>query len=364
MDMLHLFDAVAQPVFLVRDGLVTFCNDAAKKLLMEESSPASDYLQSPLAPDGGQQSVSVCIGKQTMHAVAQPFDDGMLVVVEQPPAAADNFALLNTAQALRGPLSLIFAATDPLIPLLQSAEDPSVRRYTGVIHRSLYQLLRATEMLELYAQAESGDLTPLVSCVDLCELLTELYQHAKPLLQTAQKNLTLSVPSGALYAPIDRRLMQKALLFLISNAAKFSPPDGEIRVRLTRGSRTAVIRIEDDGDGMSSGELSTAFSHFSDVPHLRDPRDGVGLGLLLAETILRLHNGRLLLQSTPANGTSVTCELPLGSKTDRREKKDPIGMLRSPNISKYLERPSGGFKTELVALSDVLPSSVYDPGSF
>jgi signal transduction histidine kinase len=106
----------------------------------------------------------------------------------------------------------------------------------------------------------------------------------------------------------DRRLKQ-ALFNLISNAIKFTPPGGSIRIQAERGDDELVLSVADTGVGIPVADQARIFEKFE----RGDPtlaQTGAGLGLSLVKSLVELHGGTVTMQSIPEQGTTVYCHLP------------------------------------------------------
>jgi signal transduction histidine kinase len=110
---------------------------------------------------------------------------------------------------------------------------------------------------------------------------------------------------------VDRRRMRQVIVNLLTNAVKFTPPEGTVRISAHRRGENIAIEITDTGIGMAAHEIPKALERFSQVDgSLSRKYEGVGLGLPLAKHLTELHGGQLELQSEPGTGTTVTVILP------------------------------------------------------
>jgi signal transduction histidine kinase len=98
---------------------------------------------------------------------------------------------------------------------------------------------------------------------------------------------------------------------LLGNAAKYSPPDRSITVRV-RGGAEATVSVEDRGPGIPAEELPRLFDRFYRTGQARGgPAHGTGLGLYISQEIAAAHHGGISVQSTPGHGSCFTLRLPL-----------------------------------------------------
>jgi signal transduction histidine kinase len=106
--------------------------------------------------------------------------------------------------------------------------------------------------------------------------------------------------------------LKQVLLNLITNAIKFTPPGGEVRVRLLRAAGGQVLlEVADTGIGIAAGDIAKALTPFGQiVPQDGAPRDGTGLGLPIARSLIERHGGSLAIESEQGRGTTVRIVLP------------------------------------------------------
>ena len=115
-----------------------------------------------------------------------------------------------------------------------------------------------------------------------------------------------------------------------------------------------MIRLSDNGEGMDTDVLTSAFCRYARPEMPEDPRLGAGFSLPVVQAIVQAHGGSVMLQSQKGSGTDALLTLPVGDPADWT-------LLKSPRVS--VDR-SGGFVPELVELSDVLPPEVFNVRNF
>jgi two-component system sensor histidine kinase KdpD len=114
-------------------------------------------------------------------------------------------------------------------------------------------------------------------------------------------------------AAIDRARIEEVLTNLLDNAAKFSPPDGPIRVRAFRSNDAAAVEVIDAGPGIPPEQRSAAFAKFSrHRPPGYEDVSGAGLGLFISAAHVKAHGGRIDIEEGPGHGTMLRLTVPLG----------------------------------------------------
>jgi len=175
------------------------------------------------------------------------------------------------------------------------------------------------ELLDV-SRIESGKLDFHWAPVDLAELVSEVVDRLQ--LTTSKHTIEVDV-DGAMNQPVsaDRDHLEQVLDNLVSNAIKFSPDGGLIRVALRPMSDEMVLSIQDSGVGIEPGQLDAIFGLFYQA---EDPvsrkSGGMGLGLFISREIVTRHGGRIWAESAPQQGSTFSVSLPLASaRTKKRE---------------------------------------------
>jgi two-component system phosphate regulon sensor histidine kinase PhoR len=117
-----------------------------------------------------------------------------------------------------------------------------------------------------------------------------------------------------LQAPINPPLLEQAIINLIDNAVKYSPPGQTIQLGANSTSEGVVIQVRDHGCGIGREHLSRIFERFYRVDKARSRKlGGTGLGLAIVKHIAQAHGGRASVESALGEGTIFFIHLPLGS---------------------------------------------------
>src|SRR5690606_8285539 len=130
-----------------------------------------------------------------------------------------------------------------------------------------------------------------------------------PMLETRRHRLLVDVPHGLVILAAPRRLAQ-VVTNLLTNAAKYTPEQGSIEVRATRGDGTVRLAVKDDGVGIQPSLLPRLFDLFVQGPQSLDrSRGGLGLGLTLVRRLVEMHGGTASAESEgPGQGSTFTIE--------------------------------------------------------
>ena len=147
--------------------------------------------------------------------------------------------------------------------------------------------------------------------MDLGETLQQVSDRYRDHLDE-QHQLVLDVPDEPIYAEIDIDRLEQVITNLLSNAAKYSPAGGEVRLSLTGGEGGTLVHVIDSGIGLPRENLESIFQPFGRAPNAtRRSLPGMGLGLYICRTLVERHSGRIWATSGGENdGTTLGFWLP------------------------------------------------------
>lgn len=351
-EKVNMLELLLRPAFLVRDGRVAQTNQEAARYLIAEGTPIRDLIVAGLeeyeAFSGGCLCLTLQIEGQRFAASVVPSENGQLFFLEQDVLDAKLQSMALVAQELRGPLSGMMAASDQLFPMEAVRSDDAARAYAAQMNRRMFQMLRLVSNMSdaaRFAARHPGTM----EYVDVTALLDEIFQKSIPLAEQSRKTLHYSATHEHVITLADRELLERAVYSLISNAMKFSPDGSRIHASLTHRGNTLRFSIEDPGCGIDTGIQGSLFSRYLRQPALEDPRQGLGLGLLMVRLAASAHGGTVLFDQPGGIGTRVTLTL-----TIHQENQSTLRAARL-RIDYAGERDHA-----LVELADVLDPSIYD----
>jgi signal transduction histidine kinase len=193
--------------------------------------------------------------------------------------------------------------------------DPATAPAQGEIFAGqldeIARLTKIVDSLTLLARADAGQLTLNQAPVRLDELVRDSFADAQLLAQPGRKKVELDACQDALVQG-DRHRLKQLLLNLTDNAIKYTQPEGQINLALTRQNGTAELMITNTGPGIAPEKLPRVFQRFyrGDPAHNNEV-EGCGLGLSIAEWIVKAHGGDIRIGSEVGQRTTVTVNLPL-----------------------------------------------------
>lgn len=227
--------------------------------------------------------------------------------------------LAVVSHELRTPLNAIIGFSDMLAEeMFGPYADPRQKEYVGLIRESGKHLHAVVTSILDVSKIACGsypiDPQPFrfAEAVEICRKMIALQAAGKAL--TLDTELAPSV--GGIVA--DRRAVQQILLNLMSNAVKFTPAGGSVTVGANRLGSRLHFWVSDTGIGIGEDDLGRLGKPFTQVRNdLTREFDGAGLGLSLVKGLVELHEGSMMIESAPGEGTVVTVSLPVAGPSGR-----------------------------------------------
>jgi signal transduction histidine kinase len=214
---------------------------------------------------------------------------------------------------LRTPLSMIKGAVDLLGEGAPGPLTPAQKRFIAVVDRQCAQVIDLCESLLTQAKIEAGLFTPRLEPVDVSVVARDVVTAMRPLCAERRQRITLDTPQVTPPIPADPTLTAQALTNLLSNASRFTSVGGSIDVRVMVIDTGIAVYVTDDGAGMTKEQRQRLFHRFVTG---RPLADGTGLGLVITKTIVELHGGSIMVDTTSMLGTTFLFTLP-GRKESR-----------------------------------------------
>jgi two-component system, cell cycle sensor histidine kinase PleC len=231
---------------------------------------------------------------------------------EQASKAKSAF-LANMSHELRTPLNAIIGFSDMIAMKFKGPlGHPDYETYIGDIRKSGAHLLGIINDVLDVARIEAGKAVVHEQEVQVAPLAEGVAKIMNPLLQRARLTLALDIEPTAPAVRADARALRQILLNLVSNAIKFTPEGGAIRVGYRRVAGGGVaLAVSDTGIGISAAELPKLMQPFAQVHDVYQRKhQGAGLGLTLVRSLAELHGATVKIDSTPGLGTTVTVAFP------------------------------------------------------
>ena len=214
------------------------------------------------------------------------------------------------AHEIRTPLTAIKAYTETLLETLADPHTPR-ERFLSIISDECDRLSRlVSDILDL-SRLESGQRPLRLARVDLKAITREVVESLRP-IASARRIAIEVVAEPDLVVEGDSDLLRRLLVNLVSNAVKFSPPAGQVRIHLRAAGEEWVGQVEDQGPGIPPEDLPHVFERFFRGGRSAEGQvEGTGLGLAISRGIAELHGGRMWIESPPRGGSRLCFSLPI-----------------------------------------------------
>lgn len=234
--------------------------------------------------------------------------------------AAKDVFISMASHELKTPLTTLKGMAQMLLKRVERGYDIELRNVQlleNAVHRMevLVDDLLNTSLLETGMFALHRQQHDVVQC---CRDLKAEYGNEMGEL------LILDIVTPKLICNIDQERIGQVLLNLLSNARKYSPANSPVTIRVESRDTEAVISVIDRGVGIDARHLNRIFERFYRAPGIdvqSGANSGVGLGLYITQKIIERHQGRIIVSSTPGQGSTFCVHLPLAAEKLHSDKK-------------------------------------------
>ncbi|MDR2839642.1 MAG: response regulator, partial [Paludibacter sp.] len=238
---------------------------------------------------------------------------------------------INIAHEIRTPMTLISA---PLEQLIRENENPILAKSYALMQKNVQRILQLINQLMDVRKIDKGQMPVRYAEIELVAFIDDIMQTFG--YQAEKQNIHFvfehQVPNINVW--IDANHFDKTLFNLLSNAFKFTPQDGEIIVKLTVEAENFLVQVLDTGPGIEENKTEKIFERFYQIENVAQNRNGTGVGLNLARSLVELMHGMLTAQNrNDCKGSCFTVTLPLGKAfVNSNEIEDNVNSLSQGEI--------------------------------
>lgn len=219
--------------------------------------------------------------------------------------------LRSISHDLRTPLTSISGNASNLMFNGQKFDEETKQRLYLDIYDDSMWLINLVENLLSVTRIEEGRMNLHISAELMDEIITEALHHADR--KKAEHQITVETSDELLLARADAKLIVQVVINIVDNAIKYTQKGSKIRVVTERKGDYAVVRISDNGPGISDEVKEHVFDMFySGANKVADSRRSLGLGLSLCKSIVNAHGGEITVSDNNPQGTVFTFTLPVG----------------------------------------------------
>ena len=221
----------------------------------------------------------------------------------------------NVSHELRTPLTAIAGSLGLIGNGAAGALPEKALSLVAIAAKNTDRLIRLVNDLLDVDKLASGQAEFTLSDIDLCALVAEAVEQNEPFATRFDVTLVPSLPRAPVMAHVDGDRLLQALANLLSNAAKFSPSGGAVRIALMQAEGHARIAVSDDGPGIPESFRKRLFERFAQGEKTAQP--GTGLGLAITRSIVEQLGGSVRLDTDAARGTTFEILLPVIEKRQK-----------------------------------------------
>ena len=233
----------------------------------------------------------------------------------------------NISHEFRTPLTLILG---PVKQVIERTKETKTKEDLNLVHRNAKRLLGLVNQLLDISKIESGNMKLQTTPINIIPYLKGLVLSFTSYAERKRISLNFVSDVNEIIVYIDKDKFEKIINNILSNAFKFTPDDGSIKVTVDQYNENLKIIVSDTGVGIPKEKLQKIFDRFFQVDgsHTRE-QEGTGIGLSLTKELVELHKGNIEVESEEGKGSSFIISIPLG--TDHL-KPDEIVELESDKI--------------------------------
>lgn len=330
--LLHMTDGV---IAFNMEGKIIHINTAAKNLLnLEEKDNTFDKIFNKIKLNINLEKIiylenwtssehRLTIGDKCVNMFFVPFQDennrqaGLIVVIQDitEHVKLDNMRkefVADVSHELKTPITSIMGYADTL---LEGDYDKEMQqKFLGVISSEARRMARLVTDLLTLSKYDSKRVKLEETEFDLGELTKKCQERLKFEIEKKHQNVECFVTANVPPVSADKYGIERVVLNILSNAIKYTPENGKIKIYVGFVYNDAYIKIIDNGIGIPENDLSRIFERFYRVDKARTREmGGTGLGLSIAKEILDRNNGTIDIKSEVGKGTEVVIRIPTKS---------------------------------------------------
>ena len=233
---------------------------------------------------------------------------------------AKTVFLANMSHELRTPLHGILSYSQLGVTRDDSSIDSKAQRYFSQIMKSGERLKTLLDDLLDLSKLEAGKMVLSFSRSDLCEIIKSCIEEQRASSDDRGISINIECDVEPTDIDCDSTRLGQVIMNVLSNAIKFSPDNGVIRLKITESKISymqhddidaILISIADQGPGIPSAELDEIFQKFIQSSKTRKKSGGTGLGLAISRELIALHHGTIGVSNLPEGGAEFVMQLPV-----------------------------------------------------
>ncbi|GGK37388.1 MULTISPECIES: sensor histidine kinase [Flavobacteriaceae] len=227
-------------------------------------------------------------------------------------ATKHNKLISALTHNLKNPIGIAYSFSEMMSENAENYPKDKLEKHLEIVKESSQYAISLLNTFVTYHQVNSANYLYNFKLEEYTELINNVINNNMLLLQNKHITVVKNLPNNAILINIDSEKITLVLKQLLRNAIRFSEPNSKITISVTTSSTAITTQIIDEGIGISKNDLANVFNDFFVVnTYDVDKKKCIGLGLSIAQNIIKKHNGTLSIHSTINQGSTVTITLPI-----------------------------------------------------
>lgn len=228
----------------------------------------------------------------------------------------------NISHEFRTPLTLIMT---PLDAIIKQEKDPELKKKLGYIYQNAVRLLKLVNQLLDFRKLEMKGERLTLKMNNIIEFVEDIYSQFKEIAANEGIAFEFITKTDHLFMNYDHDKVYKIINNLLSNAFKFTPRDGYIAIKVDKTVENdreyVAISVRDTGCGIEQKDIALIFDRFYQTMNENSNKlnNGSGIGLHLVKEYVKLHDGKINVESEPGKGSTFTVLIPTDLKNEDPE---------------------------------------------
>lgn len=240
----------------------------------------------------------------------------------------------NISHELKTPLNIILGGIQ-LLTQVQSNMDKTNMKYINIMRQNCYRLLRLINNLIDITRLDSGFLKLELKNGDIIRTIENIVLSVSEYAKSKGISLIFDTNEEEKIMALDAEKLERVMLNLLSNAVKFTESGGNILVDINCEGDSIAISVKDTGIGIPREMLTKIFERFKQVDSANRRRaEGSGIGLSLVNSIIKLHGGKISIESELGKGSEFIIELPVTVMDNDEMTKDEVAATTQTNVER------------------------------
>jgi signal transduction histidine kinase len=212
---------------------------------------------------------------------------------------------------LKNPVGVIYSFSDMILDSVEDYSPDKLEKYLGIINSSANFSIQLLNSIAKFSQFQSSDFTLSLKKVNYQDIVKSVIKDCNKISEEKNISIDCVLPDEAIFLNIDESEFRIALNNILNNAIRYSESNTVIKIIVKNNLNTIETIIEDKGIGINKDDLPLIFNDFFVVnTYSENKQKCIGLGLTIANEIVKLHQGNIHVKSSINNGTEVTINLP------------------------------------------------------